>query len=57
MIYKNSKYNLDALRKGSSISTLRVLLETWQPNLPIDLKQLERIGLYHDLQDSNIDEV
>ena len=38
-------------------SSHAILLENWQPNLPIDLKQFERLGLYNDLQDSNIDEV
>jgi hypothetical protein len=38
-------------------SSHAILLENWQPNLPIDLKQLERLGLYHDLEDNNVDEI
>lgn len=57
MIFKIYKYNFEAIRKCCGISALGILLENRQPNLPIDLKQLERLGLYHDLEDLNADEV
>ncbi len=32
-----------------------ILWENWQPNVPIDLNQLQRLGMYNDLFDLNVD--
>jgi hypothetical protein len=42
---------------AGGLSSHEIYLETWRPNVPVDFKQLERVGLYHDLLDNNEDEV
>jgi hypothetical protein len=42
---------------SGGISSHEIYLEKWEPNVPVDLYQLERVGMYYDLLDSNQDEV